>query len=114
MRPVILNTKWVRPIDTEPGICMTCTKSEAKWAIGRPPNGYLSCAGCFLYTSPWGKENIDQISEFVVNYEESTGTKISLDGIVVDSEADRILFSIVTISGIAKARAGRSHEGPGT
>jgi hypothetical protein len=110
MRPVILNTEWVRPLDTDPGMCMTCAKPEARWAVGKPPNGYLSCARCFLYTSPWGKENFDAIGELVVNYEESTGTKISLDGIIISGESDRILSSIVTISGIAKRR---SNEGPG-
>lgn len=114
-RPIILNTKWVRPFDadTEPGICMTCTKPEARWAVGKPPNGYLSCARCFLYTSPWGRANLDRISEFVVSVEESMNRSISIDGVVIGGEADRILSSIVAISGIAKARAGQSHEGPG-
>lgn len=114
-RPIILNTDWVRPIDadTGTGVCMTCTKPEARWAIGKPPNGYLSCARCFLYTSPWGKANLDRIGEFIVSVEESMNRSISTDGVVTGGEADRILSSIVVVSGVAKARAGRPNEGPG-
>jgi hypothetical protein len=108
-RPIILDTEWVRPFDTglDPSICMTCSKQEARWGIGKPPNGYFSCAGCFLYTSPWGKANVEHIREFVESVEESMGRGISENGIVVGPEADRILSSIVAISGIARSRAQR-------
>ena len=108
-RPIILDTEWVRPFDagSDPSICMTCSKQDARWAVGRSPNGYFSCARCFLYTSPWGRANCDHIREFVDSVEESMGRDISDDGIVRESEADRILSSIVAISGIAKARAQR-------
>lgn len=108
-RPIILDTEWVRPFDVgaDPSVCMTCSKQAARWAVGKPPNGYFSCARCFLYTSPWGKANTEHIKEFVVSVEESMGRDISIEGVVLDTEADRILSSIVAISGIARARAQR-------
>jgi len=115
MRPLTLDTKWVRPLDTDPGICMTCAKPIARWAIGKPPSGYLSCARCFLYTSPWGQENVDQIGEFVANVEDNMGRILSLDGILIENEADRILSSIVTFSRLSNRGARREvgNEGSG-
>lgn len=105
-RPIILDTEWVRPLgtSTESGVCMTCSKFEARWAIGKPPNGYLSCARCFLYTSPWGKAHRSQIDEMVRDTEEVKGESISVGGVAVGDGADGVLFSIVKISGIARAK----------
>lgn len=113
-RPIILDTEWVRPIgsSTESGVCMTCSEFVARWAIGKPPNGYLSCARCFLYTSPWGKSHRTQIDELVAGMEEARGVTVSIDGVVVGKDADAILFSIVGVSGIIKSKR-RSYEGSG-
>lgn len=108
-RPIILDTEWVRPFDAgvTPATCMTCSNQDARWAVGKPPNGYFSCARCFLYASPWGQSNSGHIKELVESVEESMGRIISTDGVVSGDDADRILSSIVAISGIAKARAQR-------
>jgi len=55
--------------------------------------------------SPWGKANSTAISEFVAEVEAEAGEEISVDGILRAEEADRILLSVVAISGIARARA---------
>lgn len=116
-RPIILDTEWVRPLDagTKFVPCITCHQEDGRWAVGKPPNGYLSCARCFLYTSPWGKANSGRLAEFVESVEENMGRSISTDGVVDAGEADRILSSIVAISGVARARAQRRlrDEGPG-
>jgi hypothetical protein len=106
-KPIIIDTEWVRPFDGGAMPCMTCAGAGAKWAVGKPPNSYFSCARCFLYTSPWGKENGARIQEFVLEVEGTIKKKISDDGIVWSTEADRILSSIVAVSGIAKVRAQR-------
>lgn len=115
-KPIIIETEWVRPFDGNTLPCMTCTVSNAKWTIGKPPNSYFSCARCFLYASPWGKEHGPRIQEFVLEVEETIKKKISDDGIVWSTEADRILSSIVAISGIARVRAQRRlrDEGSGS
>jgi len=115
-KPIILNTEWVRPFDagssTQP--CMTCSGNSARWIVGKAPNAYFSCARCFLYTSPWGKEHKLHIQEFVAEVEESINKKISDEGVVWSTEADRILSSIVAVSGIAKARSQRRLRDEGT
>lgn len=117
-KPIILNTEWVRPFDAGVSAqsCMTCTGQAAKWIIGKPPNSYFSCARCFLYSSPWGKQHLVQIQQFVTEVEGSINKKISDDGVVWSTEADRILSSIVAVSGIARARAQRRlrDEGSGS
>ena len=115
-RPIILDTEWVRPFDAgmSPAICFTCSDHSARWAVGKPPNGYFSCARCFLYTSPWGKQHGEHIREFVGNVEEALGRSISIEGVVVPDEADRILSSIVAVSGVAKARAQRRMRDEGS
>lgn len=116
-RPIIIDTEWIRPVDTGATSmpCMTCS-TDSRWIVGKPPNSYFSCARCFLYSSPWGKENKDRISELVVEVEVVLNKKISDDGVVWSTEADRILSSIVSISGIARARAQRRlrDEGSGS
>jgi len=117
-KPIIIDTEWIRPFDSGATAlpCITCTSGDAKWIIGKPPNNYFSCARCFLYSSPWGLENRSRIDEFVVEVEGAINKKISDDGVVWSSEADRILSSIVAISGIARARAQRRlrDEGSGS
>lgn len=117
-KPIIINSEWIRPFDAgaTPQRCITCTSDNARWIIGRPPNSYLSCARCFLYTSPWGKQNAERIQEFVAEVEGSINMKISDEGVVRSTEADRILTSIVAVSGIARARAQRRlrDEGSGS
>jgi hypothetical protein len=107
-KPIIIDTEWIRPFDAGATAmpCMTCS-GDSRWIIGKPPNNYFSCARCFLYSSPWGKENRERIGEFVVEVEGAINKKISDDGIVWSTEADRILSSIVAVSGIARARAQR-------
>lgn len=116
-RPIIIDTEWIRPFDAGATSmpCMTCSTSS-RWIVGKPPNNYFSCARCFLYSSPWGMENKDRICEFVVEVENSINQKITDDGIVRSAEADRILSSIVAVSGIARARAQRRlrDEGSGS
>jgi hypothetical protein len=116
-KPIILNTEWIRPFDAgqTSQTCATCS-GNAKWIIGKPPNSYFSCARCFLYASPWGKENRSKIDEFVAEVEGSINKKISDEGVVWSTEADRILTSIVAVSGIARARAQRRlrDEGSGS
>lgn len=116
--PVLINSKWVKPTgsDVEPMFCSKCLGKTARWAIGRPPNNYFCCAHCFLYETPWGKENADRITVLVLEVETSMGRSISEQGVVLPGEADRILSSIVAISGIAMARAQRRlrDEGPGS
>jgi hypothetical protein len=115
-RPIILDSVWVRPFDAgmDPMVCMTCSEPCARWAVGKPPNGYFSCARCFLYTSPWGKENAVRLKEFVLSVESAMGRQISVEGVVTPKEADRILSSIVAVSGVARARARKRtrDEGP--
>lgn len=115
-KPIIIDTEWVRPFDGGTLPCITCATSNAKWAIGKPPNGYFSCARCFLYSSPWGKENGPRIRAFVLEVEEAFKKKISDDGVVWSADADRILSSIVAISGVARARSQRRlrDEGSGS
>lgn len=107
--PVLIDTKWVRPssADGEPGICSKCLMKIARWAIGKPPNNHLCCARCFLYETPWGKENSKRIMMLVLEVEASLGRSISDEGVVREDEADRILSSIVAVSGIARAGAQR-------
>ena len=117
-KPILLNTEWVRPFDAGAStqMCMTCSSGNARWIIGKPPNAYFSCARCFLYTSPWGEQNSIRIQQFVSEVEESINKKISDEGVVWSTEADRILSSIVAVSGIARARAQRRlrDEGSGS
>jgi len=106
-RPLILDTEWVRPIDTGSSsrICMTCSEGCARWAIGKPPNGYFSCAKCFLHTSPWGIANTGAIQDLTANVEEAMGESITVDGLLTDNGADRILHSIIFASGVSRMRA---------
>lgn len=114
--PVILDSEWVKPSITDGSLqsCAKCLKDSARWGIGRPPNNYWSCAYCFLYRTPWGEQNSEKIHDLVVEVEAAMGRKISDEGIVHEDEADRILSSIVAVSGIARARAQRRmrDEGP--
>lgn len=115
--PILIDNKWVRPssADGEPEICSKCMTKSARWAIGKPPNNYFCCAHCFLCETPWGKENSKRIAMLVLEVEASLGRSISDDGVVRKDEADRILSSIVAVSGIARARAQRRlrDESPG-
>jgi hypothetical protein len=116
--PVLIDTKWVRPCsaDGNPEVCSKCLKESARWAVGRPPNNHFCCAHCFLYETPWGKENAARIGMLVLEVEASIGRSISDGGVVRENEADRILSSIVAVSGIALARAQRRlrDESPGS
>ena len=106
--PVLIDAKWVRPSsDGAPEICSKCLEKTARWAIGKPPNSYLCCAHCFLYETPWGKENAEHIALLIIEVEASMGRSISDGGVVRKEEADRILSSIVAVSGIALTRAQR-------
>lgn len=115
--PVLIDTKWVRPssADADPEVCSKCLKKSARWAIGKPPNNHFCCAHCFLYETPWGKENEKRIMLLVLEVEASMGRSISDEGVVQPEESDRILSSIVAVSGIARARAQRRlrDESPG-
>lgn len=117
-KPIIIDSEFVRPLDagSSPKICIKCTMASARWMIGKPPNSYLTCARCFLYTSPWGVHHKERIAAFVAEVQEVIGHKIEDDGIVRHSEADRILSSIVAVSGIARVRAQRRlrNEGSGS
>jgi hypothetical protein len=115
-RPVLLDSEWVRPsiTDDKPQPCASCLKIAARWGVGKPPNNYFSCAYCFLYRTPWGKDNALKIRDLVIEVEGEMGRSISDDGIVQEGEADRILSSIVAISGIAKARAQRRMRDEGS
>jgi len=103
-KPIILDTEWVRPHAVDGVSCLTCD-AVAKWIVGKPPNNCFSCAKCFLQLSPWGKREAARIMEFIIEVELSMGRRIMDNGIVLDEEADRILSSIVAISGIARSRA---------
>jgi len=109
-RPLIMDTRWVRPLDgvSSDKICMTCLISQARWAIGKPPNGYLSCSKCFLVTSPWGVENAESITELADSVEKEMGRSIFANGQLTDDGADRILHSIVFASGVSRMRSARS------
>jgi hypothetical protein len=115
--PLLIDAEWVRPlsVDGDKEICSKCLQPTARWAIGKPPNNYFCCAHCFLYETPWGKENGKRIMMLVLEVEASMGRSISDGGVVLKSEADRILSSIVAVSGIARARAQRRlrDESPG-
>lgn len=117
-KPIIIDSEWVRPIDagSEAKICIKCTMASARWMIGKPPNSYLTCARCFLYTSPWGVHHKEHIADFVAEVQVVLGRKIEDDGVVRHGEADRILSSIVAVSGIARVRAQRRlrNESPGS
>ena len=106
-KPIIIDTEWVRPFDSGAAPCVTCSADNAKWIIGKHPNTYFSCARCFLYASPWGKANLSKIKELVGEVESSLNKQISDDGVVWSVEADRILTSIIAVSGIARSRAQR-------
>lgn len=108
-KPIIIDSEWVRPLDAGASakICITCAAESARWMVGKPPNSYLTCARCFLYMSPWGKQHKDQIDDFVAEVEATLNRKISDEGYVRSGEADRILSSIVAVSGIARVRAQR-------
>jgi len=82
--------------------------------IGKAPNNYLTCARCFLYTSPWGLAHKEHIAEFVAEVQETLGRKIEDDGYVRHEDADRILSSIVAVSGIARVRAQRRLRNEGS
>ena len=105
IKPLIIETEWVRPVDDGNIPCITCASGGARWAVGKPPNGYFSCARCFLYSSPWGKNNSEKIRELVTAVEKSMGRKISDNGVLLSTEADRILSSIIQISGVKKIRS---------
>lgn len=109
MKPVVLDSEWVKPFNDgkndSPCVCITCASEAAHWMIGRAPNAYVSCARCFLYTSPWGLKNEDGIRALVAAVEESMGRPISADGFVLPGDADRVLASVVSISGIIRIRS---------
>ena len=115
-KTILLDSEWVKPSITDDHLqpCEKCLKREARWGVGRPPNSYFSCAYCFLYRTPWGEQNAQRIRDFVGQVEEEMGRSISDDGVVRRDEADRILSSIVAISGIAKARAQRRMRDEGS
>lgn len=117
-KPIIIDSEWVRPLDAGSSlkICIKCTMASARWMIGKPPNNYLTCARCFLYTSPWGIQHKERIDAFVAEVQEVLGRKIEDEGVVRHDEADRILSSIVAVSGIARVRAQRrlKNESPGS
>jgi len=117
-KPIIIDSEWIRPMDagSSAKICIACSMESARWSVGKPPNTYLTCARCFLYTSPWGKSNKEKIASFVAEVQEVLGRKIEDDGFVRHGEADRILSSIVAVSGIARVRAQRRlrNESPGS
>lgn len=117
-RPLLIDTAWVRPFDagSKPMICHNCLMENARWVVGMPPNNYFTCAFCFICNSPWANENKDSIFKLVTDVENAMGRKISKDGLILPEEADRILSSIVAISGIAKSRKQKrlSDEGSGT
>lgn len=117
-KPIIIDSEWIRPMDagSSPKVCITCSAETARWSIGKPPNSYISCARCFLYSSPWGKHNREQIDQFVEEVQHNLGRDIADEGVVRSAEADRILSSIVAVSGIARVRAQRrlKNEGSGT
>lgn len=115
-KPIIIDSEWVRPFDAgaDAKICITCTSESARWMVGKPPNSYLTCARCFLYMSPWGKQNKDRIGDFVIEVEAVLNRKITDDGYVRATEADRILSSIVAVSGIARVRAQRRLKDEGS
>jgi len=115
-KTILLDSEWVKPSITDDHVqpCEKCLKVEARWGIGRPPNSYFSCAHCFLYQTPWGEQNAEKIRDLVAKVEVAMGRTISDDGVVRRDEADRILSSIVAISGIAKARAQRRMSSEGS
>lgn len=115
-KPIIIDSEWVRPFDAGAAAktCITCASESARWMVGKPPNSYLTCARCFLYMSPWGKQHKDRISDFVMEVEAVLNRKITDDGYVRAQEADRILSSIVAVSGIARVRAQRRLKDEGS
>jgi len=104
--PILIQGMAIRPIVVGSGtpFCMVCMKREAKWAIGIDPNDYVSCAECFLYDSPWGKEHAFEIAELVDEVGREMGIPISANGKVIDDHGDRILAAIVLTSNVAMAR----------
>lgn len=105
-RPIIVGAHYVRPMAADgPTVhCMGCMLREGRWRVGAEPNDYVSCAFCFLISSPWGKDQAERIRQLVGAVEEDLGYPISADGVVLPEHSDRVLSSIVIVSRLAAAK----------
>jgi len=116
MRPVLFDSEHIRPIGigNEKKICVKCLGESARWRVGKDPNDHFLCAYCFLYATPWGKQNAEGIAGLVASTEKAMGKTISSEGVVFPDESDRILMAIVQVSKIKmRAQMVRDGQGPG-
>ena len=80
--------------------CIKCLSTDGKWLVKLSESVEPWCSHCFLYKTEWGAANRAQIDELAREVEVSMARTITdITGSVIPIETDRILMSIVLISG---------------
>lgn len=113
LKPLYISAREVRPLAAAMRgmACCDCGKRQAVWEktveVGQE-KGHPICSLCFLYKSPWAKENQSSLEAFVAAVEESASTffaKTDDNKLEVCKDADRIMSSIVLTTRLFHTRS---------